>query len=568
MVNEQDSVLGFPSGLKFWPYAFFRNVTTAIRTLHLSVNYMVGKTVKNLALPDVTLAPGEAREVVIRDIMTKEPEVADINLVFNYAGDYGDVLPATGSTDATANYVFPVRAQPVAKSGTKTSIFWLASGGFDTMYTVWNPLGISQELLATIHYGTKGEAYNLPLHLEPYASAMIDIGELMRTQQPDQEGKVIPFDVQHGSLDISHATGNPEDLITAVMSGGIYNPQKATCGATCNICSGMTSVNFIPNPFSLLVGGSQQGAFSYSVASGSQYDISGGSQWSSGATSIATVQTTGQSNPGLTTGVSPGGTTITALYYGGIPANAGQVCGEGSWTCPTISPIGGSGSAPVSSPFVVAYSSYIPVDHVDGPSNCTCAAPSCTLLPGSYPEIYMGDGGRGTYRTTESVVVDSEKQSWNSFFQNTGITRNYSHGSPANGSTLSAADEDGIQYDCNLWNDKGQAPIDFSHDESFPYAHQAQSHFSGSSSNPLEVPAPIQWDMRTLIDTTNPVAPTALVNYNHTCYPAHQIKVNGQVVYLYQPPSNDVTYIFGCLALQQGKIVGQQSKSTTVPVHP
>ena len=139
--------------------------------------------------------------------------------------------------------------------------------------------------------------------------------------------------------------------------------------------------------------------------------------------------------------------------------------------------------------------------------------------------------------------------------------------SPKNASTLSSLDEDGVANDCYLWNASGQAPTTgIAYDVSYPYPHQGQVHFDGSSSNPLESQiAAIQWDMRTLVDTTNPAAPTAVVNYNHTCYPSHQIKVNGKIVYSYTPSRNDVTYIFGCLVTGTGKIVGQQTTPIQVP---
>jgi len=73
--------------------------------------------------------------------------------------------------------------------------------------------------------------------------------------------------------------------------------------------------------------------------------------------------------------------------------------------------------------------------------------------------------------------------------------------------------------------------------------------------------------MRTVIDTTNPLTPTALVNYNHTCYPSHQIKVNGQVVYLYTPTRDDVVYVVGCLTRLLGRITGQQSTPAQVPLY-
>jgi hypothetical protein len=179
----------------------------------------------------------------------------------------------------------------------------------------------------------------------------------------------------------------------------------------------------------------------------------------------------------------------------------------------------------------------------------------------------MGDGNRGTYRSVESILVLPEMRQSSGFFQNTGQTRQYGVGSPANGSTLSSLDEDGISNDCFLWNNSGQAVPNFAYDVSYPNPHQGQVHYDASVSNPLESPlATIQWDMRTVVDTTNPQVPTAYVNYNHTCYPAHQIKVNGMIIYSYQPLHNDTNYLFECLSVHAGAVTGQTSP-VTVPTH-
>jgi len=252
MVNQQDPLLNFPSGVTFYPYAFFRNIASADRTLHLTMYDMDSGHAKSTPLPDLTLRAGQVAALHISDVLAKETQVESMNLIFTYAGDYGDIIAATGSTDGTGNYVFPVVPQAVAPSGSRTSVYWLTGGGFDTMYTVWNPTSEAQDLLATLHFGSVGEVYKLPLHLEPYASEMIDIGELIRTEQLDPDGKTIPLDAGHGSVVLSSAAGTPEDVINVAFTGGIYNPQKATCGSTCEVCSGMTNVQV--NPSSASVG--------------------------------------------------------------------------------------------------------------------------------------------------------------------------------------------------------------------------------------------------------------------------------------------------------------------------
>jgi hypothetical protein len=130
------------------------------------------------------------------------------------------------------------------------------------------------------------------------------------------------------------------------------------------------------------------------------------------------------------------------------------------------------------------------------------------------------------------------------------------------------ADEDGVRNDCFLWNDSGHADSSgFTHDESYPYGSQGQAHFAGSAANPLEPSPQIKWDMRVVIDDPNVQAPTAYVNYNHTCYPAHHIVVNGQEVYSYIPPRNDTAFILGCLSDAFDHVIGQ-SGAVGVPPQP
>ena len=193
---------------------------------------MEGKTATKLSLNDMTLRPGEAQELAVHDLLAKRPQISDINLTFTYVGDYGDILAATGSADDSGSYVFSVYPMPIAPSGTQASSHWQFGSGFDTMYTIWNPLSTSQDVLANLYYGDKGEQFKLPVHLEPYASVMLDVGEMIRTRQVTPDGNVIPLDAGKGSFSVTSVTEEPEDRINLVISGGVYNPQKATLGSS------------------------------------------------------------------------------------------------------------------------------------------------------------------------------------------------------------------------------------------------------------------------------------------------------------------------------------------------
>ncbi|MGH9511696.1 MAG: Ig-like domain-containing protein [Terriglobales bacterium] len=347
--------------------------------------------------------------------------------------------------------------------------------------------------------GSRGH-YVLPLHLEARVSRTFNVSEIIQTQVPDAEGNIIPAVVREGGMKIAGSIAENQHIMI-VAEAGIYNVRKATCGVSCGQCDGYSSAAVVAGSFGLPVNATQQLNFMGTWNSGGQYNLGGA--WSSNNTPVATV------GSGLVTGMSAGSATISALVSN-EPIEEGYICYQNS--CPTRS-FGGGSSGTVSQ-FNVAYSSYIPVDHVSGPTPCLYGS---TL----YGKIYMGDANRGTYRTAESILV-STAQHYTNFFTDTGQSRNYGEGSPVNGSTLSAGDEDGIPNDCHLWNAAAKATPSGAFDISYPYSYQTQVHFDGAVTDPLEsTPAPVDWDMRTLIDTSNPLAPTALVNYNHTCRVPH-----------------------------------------------
>ncbi len=219
--------------------------------------------------------------------------------------------------------------------------------------------------------------------------------------------------------------------------------------------------------------------------------------------------------------------------------------------------------------YVVQYAAYIPVDHVSAPTPC---------LLNSVPKakIYLGDAFRSSFRATQSVLAipfATTGISTNAV-KNTGATRSYGVGSPVNGSTLSTspassniydgpyigADEDQVSDDCALWHQKGRATsIDMQTPSTSFSVQNLSTTLSGKVDNPNEQSAPgsgIKWNMSVNI---NSAIGNATIAYNHTCYPAHILKINGTVVYSYLPPQNDTFYIFKCLFTPFFPVIGVTS---------
>lgn len=306
---------------------------------------------------------------------------------------------------------------------------------------------------------------------------------------------------------------------------------------------------------------------------------SGGAQFSLTATQpsppvdncgfpLASMESETVTLSGSVCGGGSGNFTISSGASGGAPARAmpqtamnpaaqsDQTTGTSTWT--TLTPR-----------FSVQYASYIPVDNIHGPTPCFLSLPTGTV---PFLKLYKGDAFRGTFRTSQSIFVVPDKQVYDNFLPNAGPTRNYGAGSPVNGffanldstpatsdiynGPYNGADEDNVQFDCLLWNDRGKADLGpmQGNSVSFPTGTQAQVNLNGLGQDPLEFKiGGIKWNATVTIDDSNRGQPTASVNITHTCYPAHIVKVNGGPVYCYQPAFNTTVYLVSCLTFLSQK---------------
>ncbi len=250
-----------------------------------------------------------------------------INLSTSFTGKAGDVVLATGSVDQTGTYVFEVEPQGVGASRSKFANYWGVSNGNDTMFTLWNPTSAAQDILVTFYYADGSGKYDLPVHLGPQASSMIDMAILIAEHKPDPEGHVIPSNIQEGSAQFASAKGRNEE-ITLVIAAGIYNVANATCISDCISCCGVSNFNITPSWIICPVGGTM--SFSFSAV-----DCNGFTVWPGFSSSNTTVMTV-DSTYLTVTGVSTGQATLTADWGNVFTTSNGglqQFCGISS--CPT-----------------------------------------------------------------------------------------------------------------------------------------------------------------------------------------------------------------------------------------
>ena len=205
---------------------------------------------------------------------------------------------------------------------------------------------------------------------------------------------------------------------------------------------------------------------------------------------------------------------------------------------------------PPKSGYAVAYSSYIPVDHVYGADVCIYNSGSHNTLA---QLLYNGNGFRNSYKTTQALSLSFSASTASGYFADTGLTTNYGAGSPYNGlsANLSSQDDDPVYYDmrtnqgtpdCYLRNEVGKAdPSSWTYNATVNPSG-ALVTMKGESQNPISTPkiGSIKWNMTVHVDA---VANTGYVEYSHSCYPAHQVRVGNTNLYVYPPPSNSLAYI-------------------------
>jgi len=337
MTGASDPLIHFPAGTTFTPYSVLRNVSNTPISVTPTLWWMESGAPAFFDLPQFRLLPSETRSLDVPSLL-KAAGLKDfsgsVNLVFDTQGQTG-LLMASGSVDQSNTYVFEVAPRGVASSAGKSLSYWSTGNGDDTMVTIWNPADEVQVFIFRLNFA--GGHYDLPMMLEPRATRMFAISEILSGPGPDAEGNVIPTGLQEGSAQIVGSQGENQHILVAIDSG-IYNVRKATCNGNCLSCSGASEFNVIIDTFSVAVGGQTQESLIATWNNGNQYDLTGSSSWTSSNTSVATVQT------GMVTGVASGQLVVGA-GDASEPLDTPQ-CNSGG-VCPSYTGGGGSSNGNV-----------------------------------------------------------------------------------------------------------------------------------------------------------------------------------------------------------------------------
>lgn len=307
MTGAADPMMRFPVNTTFTPYSVLRNASAQTISATPTLWWMQGGAARSARLPQVAIAPYHSVDLAVPALLAAAGLAhfnGEVNLALDVQGPPRQLLLAGGSVDQSGTYVFAVTPIAILESVGKTAGYWSTGNGDDTMVTLWNPADEGQDFAFRLFFS--GGRYTLPVHLEPRATSMLNLSDVVNSGIPDAEGNRIPAGLHEGAAELTGSLGGGQHILVA-MDLGTYNVQKATCGNQyCITCQGATTSWITADPFSVAVTSSSQLTFKVQYHTGQQYDYTSSGTWSSSDTSLATV------SAGLVNGVGAGSVTVYA----------------------------------------------------------------------------------------------------------------------------------------------------------------------------------------------------------------------------------------------------------------
>ena len=342
MTGTADPMLSFPAGTVFTPYAVARNISSKPLVVTPNLWWMSAGTARSATLPQVTFAPNQATNLNVPALLAQAGLThynGSVNLVLDVAANAagGALLLSSGSVDQTNNYVFQVVPKAVKESIAANLSYWSVANGDDTMVTLWNPADEAQDFVFTLFYA--GGHYFYPIHIEPRATTMFNVSEILHTTIPDTEGNVVPAGISEGSAELTGSQGEAQHILVS-FDAATYNVIKATCGTHCVTCQGAVNSWVTDSPFAVPVSGTHNLAYTWQSHSGMQYNDTAYASWSSTNTSIANLGN--GTSAGIVSGVAAGSVTAEVLDDN-VPDYATSCFPQGvTIDCPLLTGVQGS----------------------------------------------------------------------------------------------------------------------------------------------------------------------------------------------------------------------------------
>ncbi len=309
-----DPALAFPQGTTLHPQLFIHNTTSKIANLNLLFNWHSDAANGQVPATALRLAPYETQQIDVTSLQSCKviPAAAHwASVTLTTDGLPDEIVAVAASFDETLKY-----GSQTPFSDQLASLWagghWQYDPQHDSIITAGNGGTKPTQASFTILYNQGTQKYQLEQTLQPGDQMWVDIGKLIRGNVPDKNGKTLPADLTTGAYEVRDLTNKGVGTLFEgkVISDKTYGHVVYGCAACCGWVSPFLWYDPIAVPFQ---GTAFDGVQAWYPCESEYDDISSNfySSWSSGNTSVVTVDTYGTH-----TGVAVGSTTSqTHGYY-------------------------------------------------------------------------------------------------------------------------------------------------------------------------------------------------------------------------------------------------------------
>jgi hypothetical protein len=203
-LTQPDPSLAFPTETVLNPKIFLRNAGTASLEVSPGVNWRNDAKSGTSPLPPIKLLPGQMKLVSLADFQKTGPIPTDATwatVTLGYTGRTGDLVAIATSYDSTSRYGLQTPFSEIMNHLFKGSM-WHVDSTHNTLITTGNGGTEPTRAQVTLFYNRGQSRYRVEKLLSPGQQLWLNLGELLRNQVPDSDGKTIPPDTMFGSYEL------------------------------------------------------------------------------------------------------------------------------------------------------------------------------------------------------------------------------------------------------------------------------------------------------------------------------------------------------------------------------
>jgi len=290
-LTQPDPALAFPEETTLVPRIFLWNASLSRLPVSVNIDWRTDNASGRYTVPPVRLSSGQVR---VLDLSTFQdsgsiPAAARWSTItLGYTGRTADLVAVALSYDKSSRYGLQTPFTEGTSRLFKGSM-WHVDASHNTLITTGNGGSEPTAAEVTLFYNEGKSKYRIEKSLSPGQQLWLNLGELIRNQVPDSDGRTIPPDTMSGSYelrDIDHA------LAGLLYEGKlIIDKTYGHAAYGCGSCCGYYDIVLVPAPFSGPPDDYFDDVIDATEQCGGYIDdvTDGGYNWKSSNTAVATL---------------------------------------------------------------------------------------------------------------------------------------------------------------------------------------------------------------------------------------------------------------------------------------